>query len=403
MNYRYLTKNVIPADLTIVKAKNLEVWDSSGKKYLDFSAQTLNLNLGNSPGIAKKAFLEQFKKFTFLSSRFGNEAFLNLSKELIKVAPKGLKKVNIKLTNGSDANESAFKRARIYRKKPYIISFYNSHLGESCETLKASGRHFSSSFFGGSNYFIHIIPPFSRIRTEAEILEEIEFIFKSRDDIAAIIIEPIMVNAGVYIFSKSFLKNLRFLCDTYKITLIFDEIQTAFGWLGKMFAAEYFDVCPDILTVGKAFAAGFPLAGILLKDEYDVLPYSFDEFTYGGHPISCAIALENIKLLTTSEILREVSDKSRVFKTQLDKYLSKNKSVIKEIRCCGLIAGIEFRSNKEATILYDALIGQGLIVRKSMDGGGPSLVLKPPITVSVPILKKAVEILHQVTTLNPKL
>lgn len=395
MKYQYLTKNVIPAEITIVKAKSSEMWDYSGKKYLDFSAQTLNLNLGNSPKIAKKAFSEQFKKFTFLSSRFGNEVFLNLSKELIKIAPQELKKVNIKLTNGSDANESAFKRARIYSKKPYIISFYYSHLGESCETLKANGKHFSSSFFGGSNYFIHIIPPFLNIRTEAEVLEEIEFTFKSRDDIAAIIIEPIMVNAGVYIFSKSFLKHLRFLCDTYKITLIFDEIQTAFGWLGKMFAAEYFDVCPDILTIGKAFAAGFPLAGVLLKDEYDVLDYGFDEFTYGGHPISCAIALQNIEYLTSTKILSIVNKKSNLMQQLLQDLQRSHNKIIKPIRICGLIAGIEFTSNKEAKLLYHTLIEQGLIVRKSMDGSGPSLVLKPPITVSRSILKKAVKILGQ--------
>jgi len=220
--YPYLTKNIRPTENIIVKkAKGIKVWDIKNKEYLDFSSQTLNLNLGNSPEIAKKAFLQQFNKYTFLSTRFVSEVFLGLSKKLIQIAPKKLTKVNIKLTNGGDANESAIKRARIFRRKPYIVSFYYSHLGEGCETLKANGKHFSSIFFGGSNYFIHIIPPFFNNRTEGLVLKEIEFIFKSRDDIAAIIIEPIMVNAGVYVFTRSFLKTLRFLCDKYKINFNF--------------------------------------------------------------------------------------------------------------------------------------------------------------------------------------
>lgn len=146
----FLTKNVIPGNILIKKAKGLRLWDQNDKEYLDFSSQTLNLNLGNAPDIAKKAFLKQFDQFTFLSSRFESAVFMPLSKKIIDLAPKGLTKVNLKLTNGSDANESALKRARAYHKKPYVISFYLSHLGESSETLSASGKHFHANTHGGS-------------------------------------------------------------------------------------------------------------------------------------------------------------------------------------------------------------------------------------------------------------
>ncbi len=383
----------------VKRAKGVKLWDIHNKEYIDFSSQTLNLSLGNSPQIVKRAFLQQFKKFTFLSTRFINQSFLDLSIELTKLAPRGLTKVNIKLTNGGDANESAFKRARVFRKKPYIVSFYYSHLGEGSETLKANGKHFSPLFLGGSEFFIHVIPPFSENRTDEQVIDELEFLFRSRDDVAAIIIEPIMVNAGVYVFSRLFLNKLRLLCDKYKITLIFDEIQTAFGWLGKLFAAEYFNVSPDILTIGKAFAAGFPLAGVLMREEYDVLDYGFDEYTYGGHPVSCAIALENINYLTSSSVLRQVEEKSKMLQTQLVDYHSKHLGLVKNIRCCGLFAGIEFKSNIAATQIYQSLVTKGLITRKSVDGAGPSLVLKPPIIVSKPIIKMAIQILDYVTSL----
>lgn len=120
----FLNKNVIPGNILITKAKGIRLWDKNSKEYLDFSSQTLNLNLGNAPDIVKEAFIKQFDKFTFLSSRFESAIFMRLSKKIIDLAPKGLTKVNLKLTNGGDANESALKRARVYHKKPYVISFY---------------------------------------------------------------------------------------------------------------------------------------------------------------------------------------------------------------------------------------------------------------------------------------
>jgi len=145
--------------------------------------------------------------------------------------------------------------------------------------------------------------------------------------------------------------------------------------------------------MGKALAAGFPLAGILMKEEYDVLDYGFDEYTYGGHPISCAIALENIKFLTTSNILKQVKNNSKVFHLLLKQYQSNNMDKINDVRYCGLLAGIEFKSNKMAVSIYHSLLKQGLITRKSIDGVGSSLVLKPPIIVSQSIIKKAMPFL----------
>lgn len=212
----FLTKNVIPCNIFIKKAKGIILWDQNNKEYLDFSSQTLNLNLGNAPDFAKEAFIKQFDTFTFLSSRFESEIFIRLSKKIVTLAPKGLTKVNLKLTNGSDANESALKRVRAYHKKPYIISFYTSHLGESSETLSASGKHFHTNVYrGGSHFFIYIRPPFmykvngySDKEADMKTLDELEFLFTHRQDISAIILESVMVNAGGYIFSVSFLKQL---------------------------------------------------------------------------------------------------------------------------------------------------------------------------------------------------
>lgn len=400
-----LTKNISPLNIIVKKAKGVRFWDYNGKEYLDFSSQTLNLNLGNSPDLAKKAFLKQFEKFTFLSTRFTSNVLVELANKIVGISPKELSKINLKLTNGSDANESAFKRVRAYRKKPYIISFYWGHLGESCETLSANSKNFNFKNFSGSKNFIYIPNPFmlqqqgnSLESSENQVLKQLKFIFKERNDIAAVIIEPIMVNAGVFIFTKRFLKELRKICLRYNISLIFDEIQTAFGWLGTFFASDFFGVTPDLITLGKGLSSGFPLAAIIMREEYDVINYGEDEYTYGGHPVSCAIALETIRFLENSDIFTKVMKRSNLLKNLLLGIAKTNKEHIKEVRVCGLIASLEFYQDKHkdlAGFIYKIALDKGLVLRKSFDGIGPSLILKPPLIVSVVEVKRAIKLLSE--------
>ena len=392
MQYRYLTKNILPfSSIVFKKARGVKLWDVNNKEYLDFSSQTLNLNLGNSHPLVKKAFLEQFEKFTFLSSRFINEVLYDLSEKICKVSPIQPCKINLKLTNGSDANESAFKRVRSFRKKPMIVAFKGTHAGETIETLAASDNLKLKPLIGSRN-FIHIPSPFET-SGEKDSLKILEKLFIQRNDIAGLILEPIMVSAGGFIFSKNSLKKIRELCSFYNISLIFDEIQTAFGWLGTIFASDYFDVKPDIITLGKGLGCGFPLAGVILKEEYDVLDYGEDEFTYGGHPISCSIALQNIKYLQKSNILSAVKSKSKLLANLLLEIKKKHKDVVKEIRVCGLIAAIEFFNNKFASLIYDTGLSNGIIVRKAINDSNFSLVFKPPIIVKNDEIKKALKII----------
>lgn len=395
MDYKFLTKNILPSfPIVIKRAKGIKLWDKDNKQYLDFSSQTLNLNLGNSPQLVKRAFLQQFDKFTFLSSRFVSEVFNDLGKELCRISPIKPCKVNLKLNNGSDANESAFKRVRVFRNKPMIVVFAGAHIGETAETLAANNRYFKLRPFNGSRNFIHVLPPFGAI-SEQVSLKALEKLFEERNDIAALVLEPIMVTAGGFIFKRNFLKEVRKLCTRYNISLIFDEIQTAFGWLGTMFASDYFQVKPDIITLGKALGCGFPLAAAIMKKEYDVMDYGEDEFTYGGHPISCAIALKNIQYLQKSDVLNTVKGKSELLCQLLTEIKKKHEKVVRQIRICGLIASIEFISNEFALLVYDNTLSRGVIVRQSIDGYGPSLVIKPPIIVKDSEIMQAFNIIDR--------
>lgn len=398
----HLTRNIRPSSISVVKAKGVTFYDSKGKPYLDFSSQTLNLNFGQVHPEITKAVIRQIKSFTFVSSRFENPVLMDLTNQLLSIAPATLNKINLKLVNGSDANESAFKRIRKRSNKEYVITFYKTHLGESSETLSASGR--KNSYIGGSNKFLFVTPPFRQFfkndgtkNLEDRSLSRINKLLKKNSNIAGIAIEPIMVNAGVYGFSSYYLGQLREICQKYSISLIFDEIQTAFGWLGTYFASDYFGVIPDLITMGKGLAAGYPLAGVLMKEEYDVLDYGEDEYTYGGHPASCAAAIACLNLLKETAILDQVKKKSQLLRKRVS-ILQQKYPCINEIRIFGLICGIEFNNQDDHNLtnkIYDLCLENGLLLRKTEDGKGSSLVLKPPIIVTERELNKAIDILDQ--------
>lgn len=397
----------MPSQIKISKAKGVIFYNDRGKEYLDFSSQTLNLNFGQNHPIITKAVIKQLKNFTYLSSRFENLLINKLVEKLLAISPISLEKVNLKLVNGSDANESALKRIRKKTGKNFVITYHKTHLGESSETLSASGR--KETYIGGSCKYIFIPPPFSLCfkNTPANNLENISLykindILRRNKNIAGIFLEPIMVNAGVYGFSSYYLKNLRKLCDDFQASLVFDEVQTAFGWLGTYFACQYFDVVPDLLTMGKGLAAGFPLAGVLMKKEYDVLDYGEDEYTYGGHPVSCAAAIACLDMLENTQILDQVKRKSQLLKNRVFVLQQKYQYYITEVRIFGLICGIEFKNlgNRNlADKVYDLCLENGLLLRKTEDGKGSSLVLKPPIIVTEPELNKAIDILDKVLRL----
>ena len=177
INFSYLTKNIIPSNKNIVikKARGAILWDSQDKDYIDFSAQTLNLSLGQCHPKLIKAAIAQLNRYTFLSSRFVCEPFMQLAKTLVELAPEELTKVNIKLSNGSDANESAFKRVRKYHKKQTIVSLYKSHLGETSETIVASGKHFENrSYIGGCQKFEFFPPPHPDFIPSCKTIKEAE-------------------------------------------------------------------------------------------------------------------------------------------------------------------------------------------------------------------------------------
>lgn len=402
---RYLAKNTIPSLPEIVHGSGVNIYDRKGREYIDLSSQTCNLNLGHNSMVILNAINGALRSKVpyFVSGRFKNSYFNELAEKLINLAPIELSKINLRLCNGSDANEDAFKRTRKYHKKNgrnIIITQKGSHHGQSSETMSASGKHFpkeSYDYHGGSNNFIYI-EPCNLYRKSKDISEEkyieecvnnLEDLVDKRKDIGGFIIELIQIDAGVIPQPRQYVKKIEEICKENDIVFMVDEVQTAFGWYGKFFASEYYGINPDIITVGKSLTAGFPsMAAAIFKEKLDNLNNGESEHTHGGQIYPCIAALANINYLQTSGILDTIKEKSSHFMERLNKIKDKYKQ-IGDIRNCELIFGIDFinedsSENDEAAYnVYNSAVNNGLFLIHLRKGEKKNvLLIKPPIIIS---------------------
>jgi len=300
---QYLTSNTLPIgnSLPIAKGEGIYFWDCDGKKYIDFSSQTLNLLLGQCHPAIVDAVVDQAKTLTFASSRFGTVQYFKTVEKIAEIAPSGLKRVNIKMCDGSDANETSVKIARKYTGKTGIISFHNAHTGQTTQTIQLRGYGRDPRTLAGNTedvVFVHT-PKYKVKGDYKDTLKEISRVIKHHGNIAAILVDPIMVNAGVLVTdeTKSYLQALNSIANEYSVLFILDENQS-FGWVPNLFAAKYFELSPDIITLGKGLSGGHPLAGVLVTEKLkDVLDYNEADFTNGGHALSCAAAYATLSIL----------------------------------------------------------------------------------------------------------
>lgn len=397
------TNNTKPNGIKISYGKGCFFFDIQGKKYLDFCSQTLNLSLGHCHPVVVSAVEESIKKTTFLSSRFENEYINDLVKLIFNIAPKGLNRANLKVTSGTLANEGALKASYKKRKCDGVISMMGSHHGHSLATMRVSGKNFNRTYINrqGTYFFnpcrcnSHSLDG-DNLTCHNDCTKDIcNLIEEKHEQIAAMIIEPIMVDAGVIIPTFEFMKKIREYTSKYGIILIFDEVQTAFGWTGKMFASDYFSIVPDIITASKGFAAGFPLALMLLKEELDVLNYGEHEITHGGNPIACAVALANLNFIIETNLLKKVEINGQYLLERLSALRNKY-SFIQNVRGVGMICAIEITTSSLAREIYKKCLKRGLLLRLSNVGEETNnLLFKPPLITTREIIAEAIDIFEK--------
>ncbi|MDP3745643.1 MAG: aspartate aminotransferase family protein [Phenylobacterium sp.] len=400
------TKNTAPVHAHLVSGQGARVSDVGGNEYIDFCSQTLNINLGQCHPVIQAAVSEQLGKLTYASSRFSSDIADRLHAKLVAITPSPLARVNLSSVTGSLANECAIKAVRKKTGKSTTISRMHSHLGQSAESMRISGKHWENTYLGERNTKYLPAPycfrcPFGQTANScnSECLDGLEGILRdSGDDINCIIMEPVMMDAGVLAPPKAYHERVRQFCDEHHIPLIWDEIQTAFGWLGTTFAMDVYGVVPDILSLGKGLGAGLPIAATIMTEEYDVLAYGEHEFTSGANVLSCAASLAMIDYLETSDILPAVVRKGAWLRGALEK-LSEKHPCIGDVRGIGLMLGIEIVDPKtgapdgeKALGIFREMLSHGVILRISKVGEHSNVLqLKPPLVITEDDLVEVVD------------
>ncbi|MDR3292376.1 MAG: acetylornithine transaminase [Methanobrevibacter sp.] len=325
---KYIMNTYGRQPIAISHGKGIKVWDNNDNEYMDLFAGIAVNNLGHAHPNILNALKEQSEKLIHCSNIYYNENQLKLAKLLNKLIP------NTKVffaNSGAEANEGAIKLARKYTKKTEIISTKNSFHGRTLATVTATGQpKYSEPFKPLPAGFRHV--KFGNI-------DELKNTINNKT--AAIILEVIQGEGGIVTADRTYFKEVEKICKENNILLILDEVQTGFGRCGKMFASELFDLNPDITTVAKAIAGGFPMGAIIANEKIaEGFKIGDHGTTFGGTPLACAIAIASINTILDENLIENSQNLGKYFKNELLKLKNKH-DFIKDIRGYGLMIGVE--------------------------------------------------------------
>lgn len=387
-------------------ALNSELWDVDGKRYIDFGAGIAVVNTGHShPKVvaAVKRQVENFSHTCIMVNPY--ESGVVLAEKLNALAPGDTPKKTIFVSTGAEAVENAVKIARAHTGRRGIIAFNGGFHGRTNMTMGLTGKITPyKNLFGPFPGEIYHVPFPSELHdvSVADSMIAIEKLFKvdiAPTDVAAILIEPVQGEGGFYFAPVELMQALRALCDKHGIVFIADEIQTGFGRTGKMFCSEYSNVEPDLMTMAKGIAGGYPLSAVVGKaDIMDApLPGGLGG-TYGGSPVACAAALAVLEVMEEENLVARSNDIGAVFGQRLAAVAARHPSLVGEVRIKGAMIAMELVQNGDAHQPNVELI-QKLIAGAAEHGlillscGFYSNVIRflPPLTISDALIHEGMD------------
>ena len=403
----------------IESGKGAVIKDVNGKEYIDCTSQAWSFNIGFSHPKVIAAVQEQMTKITHVRTSFETVPKLLLAKKIGEIAPGTLKRVAFCL-HGSVANESAMKLAMTNKPEGMkFLSPFHNYAGRTLATIDASWPYgpLCKTF---APYMGHVVRiphaycyrcPLKQERGKCGMLcaEYVKTMLeKAVEPVIGIIMEPMQASGGMIDFPPGYLKRIREICDEFGILLIFDEIQTGFGRLGAMFASELYDVYPDIMSFGKAIGGGYPLAGVLQREDLKTPEPASDSYTFAHFPISFAAGVATLEVIEEENMLEKARKMGEYFTTGL-KELQNKYEEIGDIRGPGLMIGIELvkdRKTKEmANELTHAIVAQGVdegvfFGESLFKGLGNVLKIKPPLVISESQADRVLEVFEKLLKKN---
>lgn len=387
----------------VQQAKNAEVWDVEGNRYIDFGTGIAVCNTGHAhPKVvaAAQAQLARFSHSCLMINPYAEA--VELAEKLTRLAPGSSAKKAIFVSTGAEAVENCIKIARAHTRRRGVIAFSGGFHGRTNMTMALTGKVAPyKTLFGPFPADIYHLPfpmALHGVSTE-QSLAALHKLFKvdiAPDDVAAIIIEPVQGEGGFYQAPAELLKALRQLCDQHGIVLIADEIQTGFGRTGKMFAMAHSGVEPDLITMAKGIAAGLPLAAVVGKSEIMDAPLPGGlGGTYGGSPVACAAALAVLEVIDQDNLCQQANIIGEAFAARLTALQQQFPQRIAEVRQLGAMIAVEFMQQAEP----DVALTQQIIANASKHGlillscgfYGNVLRFLPPLTIEADVLQQGLD------------
>lgn len=384
----YGAHNYHPLDVVITRGKGVWVWDTEGKKYLDFLSAYSSVNHGHCHPRLVKVLKDQGEKLTITSRAFRNDQWPLLAKELCELTDY---EMVLPMNSGAEAIETAIKAARKwgYQKKKIpqdqaeIIACSNNFHGRTVTIISFTTEPSYRKDFGPFTPGFVIVP-----YGDAEALEA-----AIKPNTAAFLVEPIQAEAGIIMPPEGYLRKAKKICEKNNVLFIADEIQTGLGRTGKLFSCEYEEVKPDILVIGKSLAGGcYAISAVLSPREILGLFKPREHgTTFGANPLACALARESLRVLTEEKLVENSADQGNYFLEKLKTLRSKH---IKEVRGKGLLIGIELKQEAGGARRFcEDLKEEGLLCKETHEH---VIRFAPPLIIKREDLDWAFEKIHKV-------
>ncbi|WP_417593881.1 4-aminobutyrate--2-oxoglutarate transaminase [Oceanospirillum sp.] len=396
------------AQAFIERGQNAEMWDVEGNRYIDFAAGIAVLNTGHCHPKVIEAVKAQTEKLTHTCITVTPyEPAVELAEKLVEIAPISGDKKAIFVTTGAEAVENCVKIARAHTGRPGVIAFNGGFHGRTNMTMALTGKvvPYKAKFgpFPAGVYHAPYPNELHGVSIE-DSLKALKMLFTcdiEASQVAAIIIEPVQGEGGFYQAPAEFLQELRKICDEHGIMLIADEIQNGFGRTGKMFAIEHTGVEPDLMTMAKGIAGGFPLSAVVGKAAVmDSSPAGGLGGTYAGSPIACAAALAVLDVIKEEKLVERAVSIGDQMNQRLSAMKEEHSQVIGAVRNLGCMVAMELVQdgdiNKPNPELTKALVAaapkHGLIL---LSCGIRANVIRflPALTMSDEVLNEGLDIL----------
>ncbi len=362
--------------LTIVRGQGALLFDLDGNEYLDCSSGHGVANLGHAHPKVAEALYKQANTLITLFESFPNDQRAMLMEKITALVP-GLERVFF-CNSGTEAVEAAFKFSRISTGRKNFIAAMRAFHGRTYGSLSAT---FNKKYREG---FEPLLPGVSHVS-----YNNIEALDKAvNDETAAVILEVVQGEGGVYPASAEYVQAARRICDERGALLIIDEIQTGFGRTGKMFAVQHFGVIPDLLTCAKSLAGGVPMGAVLIGEKVKNLVPGVHGSTFGGNPLSCAAANAALDVIIGEDLPGQAAAKGNYLMGKLKQIQSSN---IREVRGLGLMVGVEMK--QKVTGYIKALQEKKII---ALNAGLTVIRLLPPLVITYEQIDRLVETLTEV-------